>query len=362
MNMSSSSNNKLYRQLDEKQVILRLPPALATLVHQQLDEKLANGQSELDYKIEFTDNRHALFHFEGKTYAAVLLDLPCIVESSRLGDAKKLYKNTDVHQVLQVDPTPITQPTEKTETDFSLEDGITHVTKGAKTRFRKDPPEYSPERVALVEGLMKHVFELKYNLVKGDSAHKKVVEISEEEEEEEDEDLTTEQQPKTPTDAWKGKPSPVPQAPQENNLHSGDIRWTTSRTKGTDDHNTMVFEQESTAPAVEGASQVKAASASDEQPLKSEPLDSAQEKNLNAPSSPQIEPQQVLEAQRKAERFKLEKSIEAQQSKIRQTEEKISALANPGMKKRMQQHLVEMKQELVRLEEALEKHDKEYNA
>ncbi|GJQ09362.1 hypothetical protein GpartN1_g1153.t1 [Galdieria partita] len=349
---NSSPTGHIYRQLDEQQVILRLPPALATRVQQQLDDKLATGQQilELPYQIEFMDNRHALFRYEGNTYAAVLCDLPCVVESSRLGEAKKLYKNLDVHQVLQVDSKPIEQSLERTETDFYLEDGITHVTKGAKTRFRKDPPEYDADRVSYVEGLMKNVFELKYNLVKGESA-KKTDTLMEFLEEEELEDAV-----KEPTTLEQEENASSQLAPQEKtNMEDSVLK--TLETEEMQVSN--VAEQESFAAVVRDnteAFQVSPTNISEEK--KSETLlESPQEDNI--PSSSQIEQQKVLEAQRKAERFRLEKSIEAQQSKIRQMEEKIRDVSNHVLKQRMQQHLDDMNHELARLREALEKHDRE---
>ncbi|EME32189.1 hypothetical protein Gasu2_38570 [Galdieria sulphuraria] len=356
--MSSSSppaTGRIYRQVDEQQVILRLPPALASRVQLQLDDKLASGQQvlELPYQIEFIDNRHALFRYDGKTYAAVLLDLPCVVESSTLGETKKLYKNLDVHQVLQVESTPIEEAVEKTETDFCLEDGITHVTKGAKTRFRKDLPEYSAERVSYVEGLMKNVFELKYNLVKGESA-KKTDALMEFLEEEEWEDATKE----PTTGSLEQEESQSFQHSPEGKVNTEDSPMKMTQTE--DVPVNSVFEQELSAKAFENVEAAKVSSVNvSEERIKSEPLLEAPQDNMNSPTPPQLEQQKVLEAQRKAERFKLEKSMEAQQSKIRQMEEKIRDVSNRALKQRMQQHLDDMNQELARLREALEKHDKE---
>ncbi|KAJ9125647.1 hypothetical protein QFC22_000609 [Naganishia vaughanmartiniae] len=95
----------------EEQFILRVPKEVAMGdskkgikgLNQLLDER-----KEIDgVWFKFKDARRAVFHHGDQNYAAKLVDLPCIIESQKTLDKKRLFKVADITQMLVVDnPVP----------------------------------------------------------------------------------------------------------------------------------------------------------------------------------------------------------------------------------------------------------------
>lgn len=104
----------------EEQLILRFPKSLAS----ELRKSIKSGSLREDLRIEFkstpyitrssqyslpfachhhSDNvlgdREAIVTFKGATFAAMLVDLPCIIESFMTTNKKQYYKIADVCQV-----------------------------------------------------------------------------------------------------------------------------------------------------------------------------------------------------------------------------------------------------------------------
>eukprot|EP00871_Galdieria_phlegrea_P005889 jgi/Galph1/788/GphlegSOOS_G5587.1 len=352
MEPKNKTGTTTFRQLDEQQFILRLPPFLAKRLHDELDQQSANHpdqETELPYQIRFIDERHAMFYCDNLCYPATLMDLPCVVESTRLGESKKMYKNLDVHQILQVSATPTEHFEPKPGEDYTVEDGITPVSKGAKTRFRKEPPEYSKERVSNVEGLMKNVFELKLNLVKGETNKKEtenIIEFSEDEEElsSEESQVTSNKQPSVPNSPASSFP-PVPVQPDK------------------EEHEKESPVGETVKEEVDNLIENENVSGAQQAIEPTEQLTSLPEEAVDqSPEVDAVEQAKVIEAQRKAERFKLEQVIETQLSKIRQMEDKIREVSNRALKQRLQRHLDDLNQELTKQREALEKYNQDFTA
>lgn len=83
----------------ESQFIIRFPHSIVGAVRTEVVESGCPG----DLCITFSNDRIAKVSFEGKTYPAVLLDLPTIIESHRmLDDGSQYVKIADIHQVLCV--------------------------------------------------------------------------------------------------------------------------------------------------------------------------------------------------------------------------------------------------------------------
>jgi len=56
---------------------------------------------ETDVWMKFKDDRRAVVSVRGRLYAAALVDLPCIIESSKTVDKKNIYKTADICQVCE---------------------------------------------------------------------------------------------------------------------------------------------------------------------------------------------------------------------------------------------------------------------
>lgn len=81
----------------ENQFIMRMPEQYA----KNLEEALANGSLKDRLQIDFNeDARNAKVLFDGVTFSAKLLDLPCIIESWKTFDKKSLWKTGDICQIL----------------------------------------------------------------------------------------------------------------------------------------------------------------------------------------------------------------------------------------------------------------------
>ena len=82
----------------EEHVILRLDPALAQRVQNQINQE---GYPK-DLQINFNSSRTAIIAFQELEREAILVDLPCIIESQKTIDKKQFYKINDICQMLVV--------------------------------------------------------------------------------------------------------------------------------------------------------------------------------------------------------------------------------------------------------------------
>jgi len=81
----------------ESNFLLRMPEPFAS----NLQEALENGGLKDRLQVEFKeDGRKARVVFDGVTFSATLLDLPCIIESWKTFDKKSMWKTGDVCQML----------------------------------------------------------------------------------------------------------------------------------------------------------------------------------------------------------------------------------------------------------------------
>eukprot|EP00057_Strongylocentrotus_purpuratus_P031225 XP_783965.3 PREDICTED: transcription initiation factor TFIID subunit 7 [Strongylocentrotus purpuratus] len=133
----------------ESHLILRVPPHCADDLRRLVQ---AGGQTLKDYlKIEtHTDMRHGLVHIDDDTFAAKIVDLPCMIESHKTLDKKTFWKTADISQMLvcnvedapilpddEVKPGPTKKP-EKVDKKFVWKHGVTPPLKNVrKRRFRK---------------------------------------------------------------------------------------------------------------------------------------------------------------------------------------------------------------------------------
>ncbi|KZT68148.1 hypothetical protein DAEQUDRAFT_728183 [Daedalea quercina L-15889] len=124
----------------EEQFILRMPPGEDC---EKLKKMVNSREIGNDVWFKFKDSRRAVFHIGNKTYAAKLVDLPCVVESQKTLDHKQMFKVADICQMLVVE-TPIENEEALTnQKNFNVDEfiwphGLTpplhHV---RKRRFRK---------------------------------------------------------------------------------------------------------------------------------------------------------------------------------------------------------------------------------
>ncbi|EEB06753.1 transcription factor TFIID complex subunit Taf7 [Schizosaccharomyces japonicus yFS275] len=86
----------------EEQIMLRMPPGEDCDYVRKAIENREVGRGA-DIWIKFKDNRRAVIHVNGHMYAAKLVDLPCIIESSKSYDKKVVFKTADISQMLLVE-------------------------------------------------------------------------------------------------------------------------------------------------------------------------------------------------------------------------------------------------------------------
>ncbi|KAG8822942.1 hypothetical protein FRC19_004936 [Serendipita sp. 401] len=86
----------------EEHFLLRLPPGKDC---DRLKEIVAKKGAASDIWFKFKDNRRAVFHIGDTLHPAKLVDLPCILESSKTLDNKHMFKVADIGQMLVVEDT-----------------------------------------------------------------------------------------------------------------------------------------------------------------------------------------------------------------------------------------------------------------
>ncbi|KAI5809627.1 TAFII55 protein conserved region-domain-containing protein [Peziza echinospora] len=85
----------------EEQFILRMKPGPDCDYLRHVIEMKQLDQNT-DVWMKFKDNRKAVVSVRGNLYSALLVDLPCIVESSKTLDKKAIFKTADICQMLLV--------------------------------------------------------------------------------------------------------------------------------------------------------------------------------------------------------------------------------------------------------------------
>ncbi|KAJ2709927.1 hypothetical protein H4R19_004001 [Coemansia spiralis] len=83
----------------EEQFVVRVLPEMAAQFGKLVGERRIQDHLE----ITFQDGRNAVVKFDGRLYAARLVDLPTIAEAYRTADKKQLLKTADVCQMLLVE-------------------------------------------------------------------------------------------------------------------------------------------------------------------------------------------------------------------------------------------------------------------
>ncbi|KAJ1643391.1 hypothetical protein LPJ64_004832 [Coemansia asiatica] len=139
----------------EEQFILRVLPSMATEFNKQVSER----RIQETFEIKFLDERNAIVRFNHKLYIAHLVDLPTITESYRTVDKKQMLKTADICQMLVVDREIREEEVEglvlARGLDVVFSDGLAPSLKNVrKERFRKRMP------VAKVDSIEKEVLRL----------------------------------------------------------------------------------------------------------------------------------------------------------------------------------------------------------
>ncbi|KAH9934714.1 TAFII55 protein conserved region-domain-containing protein [Fomitopsis serialis] len=124
----------------EEQFILRMPPGDDC---DRLRKMVAAREISNDVWFKFKDSRRAVFHIGNKTWAAKLVDMPCIVESQKTLDNKQMFKVADICQMLVVDKPIDNEDSLTNQKNFNVDEfiwphGLTPPLHYArKRRFRK---------------------------------------------------------------------------------------------------------------------------------------------------------------------------------------------------------------------------------
>ncbi|SGY73152.1 BQ5605_C005g03267 [Microbotryum silenes-dioicae] len=144
----------------EEQFLLRLPKDLAPQLREMVEARTVNPK---DVWFKFKDSRRAVFHLKGKSYSSKLFDLPTLLESQRLtGSGGGTVKIADVCQMLLVDEDEIQDEADVTKEAFNIEDfsyphGITPPLKHVrKRRFRK---RINKRTIEIVESAVEKLLE-----------------------------------------------------------------------------------------------------------------------------------------------------------------------------------------------------------
>lgn len=100
----SEASDREDEPIQQWNFILRMPPGEDAEWVKQIIEKRQLEQNNKLFKLRFLqeDGRRAMLTVRNKTYAAILVDLPCIIESMKGWDKKGWYKSADIHQMLLV--------------------------------------------------------------------------------------------------------------------------------------------------------------------------------------------------------------------------------------------------------------------
>lgn len=92
----------------EENFVLRMTPGpdcdylRAAIEERRLGGPVSQGGADVSMRFFSRDGRRAAINIQGRHYAAVLVDLPCIIESMKSWDRKGWWKSADISQMLLV--------------------------------------------------------------------------------------------------------------------------------------------------------------------------------------------------------------------------------------------------------------------
>jgi transcription initiation factor TFIID subunit 7 len=182
------------REIDpaiEEEFILRMQPGddcdyLRKVVEERRWGPKSQGGADVRLKFLRSDGRRAVLIIRGRIYAAILVDLPCVIEGLKSWDRRGWWKTADICQMLLVlgqvkqefeaDEYPLPGDKELDKTTWQWAHGITPPMKWVrKRRFRKRVSNRTIEAVEEeVERLLRLdeecVGESKYEIIDNDRA------------------------------------------------------------------------------------------------------------------------------------------------------------------------------------------------
>jgi len=145
----------------EEHFIIRFPPSLAASVRSDLQESGLPGDLEVSFGAG--EKRMARVKFDGRTYSAVLCDLPTIVETHKTLDRTQYVKVADIHQVLLVLDGPADQIRQRIDDlrtrDFLLDDGLTPPMRAVRTHRFSTRAADNTKRMEEVEARVRELLE-----------------------------------------------------------------------------------------------------------------------------------------------------------------------------------------------------------
>jgi len=92
----------------EENFVLRMAPGpdcdylRAAIEERRLGGPVSQGGADVSMRFFSRDGRRAAVNIQGRHYAAILVDLPCIIESMKSWDRKGWWKSADISQMLLV--------------------------------------------------------------------------------------------------------------------------------------------------------------------------------------------------------------------------------------------------------------------
>lgn len=120
---NSDGDEQYYHPILEQQMIIRFPADIAARLNQAMDDE---EEGFRDFKICFTDKKHANIKLFGEELKAVLVSLPTIVETHRTVDGSHLFKSADIGEILIVHRP--NAPPDGISEDFVFDHGLTPPT------------------------------------------------------------------------------------------------------------------------------------------------------------------------------------------------------------------------------------------
>ncbi|KAI9677897.1 MAG: hypothetical protein M1829_002394 [Trizodia sp. TS-e1964] len=148
---SELEDREIDPHIEEEFVLRMMPGEDCEYIRNAIEEKkmgLKVNEGGADFRIKFftRDGRRAAVYVRGHTYAAVLVDLPCVTEGMKSWDRRGWYKTADISQMLLVftrvdsDEAALTAPFPHpiSEKSFQWPHGLTPPMRFARDRrFRK---------------------------------------------------------------------------------------------------------------------------------------------------------------------------------------------------------------------------------
>ncbi|KAK8852964.1 transcription initiation factor TFIID subunit 7 [Tritrichomonas musculus] len=122
-NPTPDGDEQYYHPILETQMIIRFPADIAARLNQAMEDE---EEGFKDFKICFTDKKHANVKLFGEELKAVLVSLPTIVETHRTVDGSHLFKSADIGEILIVHRA--NAPPDGISEDFVFDHGLTPPT------------------------------------------------------------------------------------------------------------------------------------------------------------------------------------------------------------------------------------------